>query len=386
MRRTITLTAVVLGASLLAGCPAVQGPTYETTGQLAVIPMPDRALGLAWSADGAYLATGSNWIDPGNGVYVVDVARGSVAASHKVTGAVDALAFSPDGKWLAAGTAQSMNEGPGAAQLLVFDVPAFTVKFTARAGGQENSFTRVAWAADGKTLFAIDDESKLPGDRPAAVRRWTVPDFAEQPAVKAPQTGTYSACVASPDGRTLAVADVTSPQYPETEPKLTVRLMDLAGGVERASFEAKAPSPWMAFTPDGKAVGVVVGKPNQTSWWDANTGKPVDLNPPRFARQPADSAHPVSPDGRVQAVGRTVHGRLVGEEWGQPPNNYGEFINVTDNSTGTTTTWRVGDGNDGPPVAFSPDGTRMAASVYRDGDPNKPGSGGGFIVIWSTPK
>ena len=76
---------------------------------------------------------------------------------------------------------QSVTDGAAPAELVVFDVPAFTAKFTARSGRRptksRQGFTDLAWAADGKALYAIDDPGAY-GEK-AAVRRWAVPDFAD---------------------------------------------------------------------------------------------------------------------------------------------------------------------------------------------------------------
>ena len=71
-----------------------------------------------------------------------------------------------------------------AASLVVFDVPAFTARFTAKASKPDSGFVDLAWAADSKVLYAIDSL----GDT-GEVRRWEVPAFTEQPAISDLQTG-----------------------------------------------------------------------------------------------------------------------------------------------------------------------------------------------------
>ena len=63
---------------------------------------------------------------------------------------------------------------PGKHELVVFDVPAFTARFTAKAGSPENGFIDLAWAADSKSLHAIDGPADYAQGKPA-VRRWAVP-------------------------------------------------------------------------------------------------------------------------------------------------------------------------------------------------------------------
>jgi len=75
--------------------------------------VPRQPGALAWSADGAYLVGAAwGWWPAGeesgpSEVYVVDVAKASVAATLKVTGRAQALAFSPDGRWLAVAAARA---------------------------------------------------------------------------------------------------------------------------------------------------------------------------------------------------------------------------------------------------------------------------------------
>jgi len=41
-------------------------------------------------------------------------------------------------------------------ELVVFDVPAFTARFTAKAGGTKTGFIGLAWAPNSKALYAIE--------------------------------------------------------------------------------------------------------------------------------------------------------------------------------------------------------------------------------------
>ena len=96
--------------SFLAG-PALS--PYDTPTRLASVAVPHQPSALEWSADGAYLAGAAwGWWPAGeesgpSEVYVVDVAKASVAATLKVTGRAQALAFSPDGRWLAVAAARA---------------------------------------------------------------------------------------------------------------------------------------------------------------------------------------------------------------------------------------------------------------------------------------
>jgi WD40 repeat protein len=357
--------------------------SYESPTQLASVSVPHGPNSLAWSADGAYLAAGAwGWNPAGeetgpSEVFVVDVAKASVTTTLKATGMVQGLAFSPDGKWLAVATRQNITYGAAPAVLVVFDVPAFTAKFTAKAIGPENGFIDLAWAADSKALHAIEGPADSGGK--SEVRRWDVPAFTEQPAIRVPQT--IRALAVSPDGRTLAVAEKTAMNA------RMIRLFDLGKGTEQASFKVGDDNgvPRLAFTSDGKAVGVFDGR--QLSWWevvtDVVTGRPAKPDPARFAIQPAGlsddpSHHAVSPDGSMQARGYERHRGFGDLGWDNRGNEFGAFVDVTASAPAKTWTWRVGASAHGPALAFSPDGTRLAGTVTQ--------SSGESILIWAVPK
>jgi DNA-binding beta-propeller fold protein YncE len=373
------LAVAVLGLLALWGIRSfLAGPApirYDTPTQLASISVPSGPNSLAWSADSAYLAAGTG----GGDVFIVDVAKASVTTTLRVAVWVQGLAFSPDGKWLTVATRPSDPAAEGPSELVVFDVPAFTAKFTLKPS-LGLGFSDLAWAADSKTLYAIEDPEPRPKAQKAAVRRWAVPAFAEQPAITAPQVYRYEAIAVSPDGGTLAVADVGQGIDGMTR---LVRLFDLATGAERASSRATPAGNWpprLGFTPDGKAVGVF--DTDKLSWWDDVTGRPANPGPVRFAVQPAglsDTRNVASTDGRRWAEGyeRRRDFADIGAAWDGRENEFGAFVRMTESATAKTWTWRVGQG-DPPALAFSPDGTKLAGTVSQ--------SRGGSIVIWAVPK
>ena len=243
------IVVAVLGLLAVWGIRSfLAGPTpaqNDAPTELASVSIPHPANALAWSADGAFLAAGAwGWgsadMEPGpSEIYLVNVAKGSVLATVKANCLIQALALSPDGKHLAVGTNRSTwhpaSVPPTAAlpELVVFDIPALTAKFTAKST-QGNGFSDLAWAADGKTLYAIDAPEAMK-EKKATVRRWDVLGFTEQPAITAPQIYQYEALAVSPDGGTLAVADVGQGADGKTH---LIRLFDLPKGVERASSGA----------------------------------------------------------------------------------------------------------------------------------------------------
>src|SRR5580658_10167878 len=127
-----TLVAVIAGVAVWSiwlrsrGPVPTQGtaPILQETARLASVSVPSEPNSLAWSADGAYLAVGaSKWTlhaPETSEVYVVDVGKQAIAATLKLTGSVEALSFSPDGKFLAAGSRKVSSVDKGDAELVVF--------------------------------------------------------------------------------------------------------------------------------------------------------------------------------------------------------------------------------------------------------------------------
>lgn len=381
----LVLAGVVLLAYLVgtAIAPVLTGPAplpFDPLTGSVEVPTPAQMNSLAWSPDGQYLV-GGTWGSPpptaaGDStgeVYVVSVGKAAVVATLKQKAWVRGVAFSPDGKWLAVATAHTVLAGE-AAELVVYDVPAFAPQFRAK-GGLLGGFVDLAWAADGRTLWALEG-TDVP-NQPAALRRWAVPGFDEQPAIQKPQMQKYEALAVAPDNRIVAVLDTTG-----VGARL-VRLFDAATGEEWSSIRAGEPRgypPRLGFTPDGKAVGVDDLNAGLT-WWDAATGRKAEPKPARFAAPLSGlsqfpAQHALSPDGSRRAVGYRKQARVVFEGVGGPPNQFGLMVRMT--ASGRTWTWRFGDAYGlEPAVAFSPDGTRLAATT---GNPS-----GGSVFLWTVP-
>lgn len=396
-RRTIWFLLVPLALVALLGLPVMWGVhsflapslggsgavSYDTPTQLASVSVSGLPNSLAWSADGRYLAAGTWGSTVGEAVsfevYVVDVDKASVLTKLKAKSGVEGLAFSPDGKWLAVAARPFIPAGemPSAlSELVVFDVPAFTARFTAKVGRPENGFIDLAWAADSKSLHAIDGPIDYSPGKPE-VRHWAVAAFTEHKPPIRTQSTAYTALAVSPDGRTLAVVErvnVTARM---------IRLFDLGEGTERLSFKAgdDIEGVRLGFTPDGKAIGAF--DTNRLSWWDVSTGRPAEPGAARFASQPAGLSYlgsraAVSPDGGWVAYGYERHPGLGHLSWHKDEKEYGGFVKVTRSAPAKTWTWRVGGSANAPVVAFSPDGTKLAGTVKQPS--------GESILIWAVPK
>lgn len=375
----------VLNALGVFGDTAVE---YDKPTQLADISLPARPNSLAWSADGAYLAAGT-WglatgeTQPGE-VYVVDVAKSSVKVTLQTKCWVEGLAFSPDGKWLAVATRPptlpSTPTGPVPAELVVFSVPGFTAQFSAQTTSLESGFTEIAWAADSKSLFAID--GPVDGARgKAAIRRWDVPAGTEQPAVRTAEIKGFVALAVSPAGRTLGFAEADT-----DVDRIVVKLLDSAQGTEQSSFQVgdhQRPTR-LAFTADGKTLGVFDVDRLKLLWRDVATGRPADVGGARrLAIQPAGlsgqrARASVSPDGGWTARAFEQHRGFGDLGFDNRGEEFGGFITVTNIATAKSQTWRVSKAQEAPIVAFSPDGAKLAGVVWQPS--------GASIVIWAVPK
>jgi WD40 repeat protein len=148
-----------------------------------------------------------------------DAARGARGAA--------ALAFSPDGTWLATA---------GAGGIALRDPATAEVRRMLVAGGERP--TRVAWSRDGKLLFAASINE-------AVIRSWDVASGSPRPAIAAHERGVRDIAV-SPDGRTLVSAGNDDP---------TPRLWDLPSGRERLRLQGHASGlRSVAFSRDGTLV------------------------------------------------------------------------------------------------------------------------------------
>ncbi len=369
--------------------------------QLSSIALPAEPSLLGWSADGSYLAAGTgytSWMSvhgPAK-VFVVDVGKQAVVAIVETSALVDGLAFSPDGKWLAVATGHRLIDGePGGAELMVFGVPGFTAKMKAKSANRKTAdskgdyygfFVDIAWTPDGKSLHAIDG-----GLMKAKIRRWTAPEFVEQPAILAGEGDSWlvKALAVAPDGVTLAVVQDRLPSPG------VLHLFDLGTGRKTVSIK-DVPCGYFraAFTPDGKTVGVFAGieglpllgdildpdgkqkrKQQRMSWWDAGTGQPASPANPRFAIQPAAQAdsrtYSISPDCRMWA-----HALLFTRGKDDPNGPHSRYVVLTRTDTAKTWTWWFGTENR-PSLAFSPDGTKLAGTLKTPS--------GWTIAIWAVP-
>jgi WD40 repeat protein len=206
----------------------------------------DHIQSLAFSPDGRTLAAGNLW---GN-LQLWDVATGrclrffalpEAVPNAPPTGSVDALAFSADGKTLITGTRDR--------KVRIWD--AATGKLLRTVAEQEGVTRRFALSPDGRTLATA-------GKVGEAVRLW---DTATGTGIRALQGEKVADLAFSPDGKKLAGGNAKA-----------IRVWDVSTG--KVLLDLKGHMDWVltvAFSPDGKAL-VSGGVDGTVRFWDPATG------------------------------------------------------------------------------------------------------------------
>ena len=275
------------------------------------------------SSDGALLAVASNI-----GIWIYDVqTREALSLLTGHIGAVDRIAFSPEGHPLASGGQDDT--------VRLWDVETQTEIGTLE--GHTGGPNSLWFSPDGRTLASQDDDKTL--------RLWDVETQTEIHTLEG-YTGTVESVSFSPDGRTLASGGQDN----------SVRLWDVTTRTEVGTLEGHTEYvSSVSFSPDGKTL--VSGSHDGTvRLWDVETQTEIGLLEGHI--WPVSSVS-FSPDGKTIASGSNNNinnnVRTIYNNWG-----YDSPVRIWDVDTQTEIGRLGGSSSSYSRISFSPDGQTIA--------------------------
>jgi WD40 repeat protein len=304
---------------------------------LVPTPLPiyiDGVSSVAFSPDGKIVAAAT-----GNGqIQLWDTATGQpirawLAASYAT--AITSIVFSPDGKILASGADDVRLWNVATGQ------PIGTLHTSHQSG-----VNSVAFSPDGKILAASGGTT----NGGSHVQLWST---ATRKPIGTPLATSGNPLAFSPDGTTLASGDGPD----------GTQLWNIATGQLVGSLPASATGPvsWVGFSPDGKILASV-GVDGEIELWNADAIKPRII-PPTASYSGMIDTVAFSPDGKILASG----------------DQDGE------GSDGRVQLWNVATGQPiGAPLTASPDNPVNSVAFSPDGKILASADGDGDVRLWDT--
>jgi RNA polymerase sigma factor (sigma-70 family) len=331
---------------------------------------PDEINELAFAPDGKSIVVSSR-----AGLFLFEAASGKrikrLPTPESMWGPEDRLAFSPDGKRLAArGITAVDHQGKGAGVVRVWQL----------AGNREprhynaEHVVWLGWSAGGEPL-AVCLEAEALRLRELEAGRSTRFPCGKLPR---PELNAYAACACAPAGATLAVLD---------EPRRVVHVWDTATRRERCTCQSQEDLlPVLVLSADGRLAASLTR--DSARLWDATTGKLLHTV---ATDQKYLSTLAFAPDGKTLATAgwsgvrfwHTATGRERSRSQGEGTGNSiafapdGKTLATAERHSGTFYLWDVATGQRKPePVGhrcrphgsvFAPDGRRVTTGGGLDG-------------------
>ncbi len=301
---------------------------------------------IAYSPDGKFLATAGR----GHDLLLLDAVSGKVVRTFRGHGSpVVAVAFRRDGRRLASGSLE-VDEGKG--ELKVWDVGDGREVFT--VPGSRGGVTALAFSPDGARLAAGEGNHPRK-DQPAEVRLLDAATGAVVRTLCGPAPRVNGVAF-SPDGQTLVAAG-TAPRAPTRLPAGHVKAWEADTGKELLPFVGHSVGiSGVAFSPDGSRLATA-------SWdhsarvWDVATRRTLATY---YGHNYALGSIAFSPDSRhVASAGldRTIH--------------------IWDAKTRRQECTLLGHGGAVFGLAYAPDGRRLASCAFIQA--REPG---GELKVW----